>query len=251
MKKFYLPIISVLVSVALCGMPRPALADDYDDSQSHPLRVLAYLAHPFGLLVEWVVARPLHFLVSATPQQEYIFGHRPHPPIIPEAQPLYDYGVPKRVFLKETPPPMAALPQEPTAERVTVKEVMLERAVLKEVPKLVEVERIIFPNVAFRFASAELTDLGKGEVYLIAQRLKKNSNTVVIEGHADYVGSDEYNVRLGLLRAEIVKRELAQLGIDPARLSTVSMGKSKPLIEEETDWARAVNRRVELKTSSP
>jgi outer membrane protein OmpA-like peptidoglycan-associated protein len=73
----------------------------------------------------------------------------------------------------------------------------------KEVIKIVEVvislrkssgcdcrgERVVFPNVAFRFDSAELTELGKGEVYLAAQRLKEKANvTIAIEGHTDDVG---------------------------------------------------------------
>ncbi len=253
MKKLWQPIVSITLLLALTWVPPQAVAaDEYDDSQSHPLRVVAYLAHPVGVLVEWLLARPGHFLVSATPAQEYIFGHHPHPPILAEPQPLYDYGVSKRVPMQEPSAPRAALPQEPTAERVSIKEVVVEKSVLKEVPKIVEVERIIFPNVAFRFDSAELTDLGKGQVYLVGQRLtEKSDSNVVIEGHADYVGSDQYNMRLGLRRAETVKQELTQMGIDPTRLSTASMGESKPLIEQETDWARAVNRRVEFRTASP
>jgi peptidoglycan-associated lipoprotein len=254
MKKIYLLVLGMLVSAALCGAPRPAFAaaDEYDDSQSHPLRVAAYLAHPFGVLIEWLLARPGHFLVSATPELEYIFGHRPHPPILVEPQPLHDYGVPKRVPMKESPAPRAALPQEPTAERVIIKEVVLEKNVLKETPNVVEIEKIVFPSVAFRFDSADLTDLGKGQVYLVAQRLKENPNTLVaIEGHADDVGSNEYNMRLGLRRAERVKQELTQLGIESDRLSAASLGKSKPLIEQQTDWARAVNRRADFKTSAP
>jgi outer membrane protein OmpA-like peptidoglycan-associated protein len=253
MKKVWLFIGTVVISLALAGLPRQAIAaaDEYDDSQSHPLRALAYVAHPFGVLVEWLLARPGHFLVSATPELEYVFGHQPHPPLFTEPQPLYDYGVPKKVPMKESPPSRAALPEQPTAEVVTVKEVMVEKPVLKEVPKIVEVERVIFPEVAFRFDSADLTDLGRGQVYLVAQRLKENANAmVVLEGHADSVGSEEYNMRLGLRRAETVKQELTQLGIDPARLSTASLGKSKPLVEQQSDWARAVNRRVEFQTSS-
>lgn len=112
MKKLNLFIISMLVSVVLCGTARQAVADEYDDSQSHPLRVLAYIVHPVGVLAEWVLARPFHFLVSATPELEYIFGHRPHPPILAEPDPLHDYGVSRRVPLKDPPPVRAALPQE-------------------------------------------------------------------------------------------------------------------------------------------
>jgi len=150
--------------------------------------------------------------------------------------------------LQEPPPPakVTAAP-EPPKEVIRVVEVPVEKIVVKEVPKIVEVERVVFPNVAFRFDSAELTELGKGEVYLAAQRLKEKANiTIAIEGHTDDVGSNEYNERLGLRRAETVMKELASLGVDPGKMSAASLGETKPLIGQETSWARAVNRRVEF-----
>jgi hypothetical protein len=52
-------------------------ADDYDDSQSNPLRILAYLIHPVGYTLEWLATRPFHEVV-AQPDLEPIFGHEPH-----------------------------------------------------------------------------------------------------------------------------------------------------------------------------
>lgn len=52
-------------------------ADDYDDSQSHPLRLAAYLIHPIGYTLEWLVTRPFHELV-AQPDLEPVFGHSSH-----------------------------------------------------------------------------------------------------------------------------------------------------------------------------
>jgi len=127
----------------------------------------------------------------------------------------------------------------------------VEKIVIKEVPKIVEVERVVFSDIAFRFDSTQLTDFGKGKAYLAALKLKKSSDIiVVVEGHTDYIGSEEYNLQLGLSRAETVIQELAQLGIDPRRMSVVSLGESKPAIEQETDWARAVNRRVEFRITT-
>ena len=138
-------------------------------------------------------------------------------------------------------PVQTAEAKEPPAKQVAVKEV------IKEVPKIVEVEKLILPDVAFRFGSAELTELGKGTVYLVAQKLKKQSGTaLVVGGHADYVGTDEYNKKLGLHRAETVKRELIRLGVNAANIGVKSFGESKPLVNERAGWARAVNRRVEI-----
>lgn len=246
-----LPVF-LLLSICLSLLPGRVLADEYDDSQSHPLRVVAYVTHPVGVVLEWLTARPFHFLVSGTKELEYLFGHRPHPPLFAEAQPAYDFGVSKRAPMAVVEAPKRVAPKEPIAETVTVKEVIVEKTVLKEVPKIVEVEKVVFSDVAFRFNSAELTDLGKGKVYLTAQKLKEKSDiAVVIEGHADYVGSEEYNQRLGLRRADKVMKELAQLGIEPTRMSAASFGESKPIVEEKTDWARAINRRVEFRITTP
>jgi outer membrane protein OmpA-like peptidoglycan-associated protein len=150
--------------------------------------------------------------------------------------------------LNQPPPPakVTAAP-EPPKEVVKIVEVPVERIVIKEVPKIVEVERLVIPHVAFRFDSADLTELGKGEIYLAAQRLKEKSNmTIAIEGHTDDVGSNEYNEKLGMRRAETVMKELASLGVDPARMSAASLGETQPLIGQDTGWARAVNRRVEF-----
>jgi len=51
--------------------------DAYDDTQAHPLRLLAYLLHPAGFALEWGVTRPFHMLVS-TPGVDKVFGHTPH-----------------------------------------------------------------------------------------------------------------------------------------------------------------------------
>jgi OOP family OmpA-OmpF porin len=246
MKRSRLAIFVLALWFALGLRPSIAAPDEYDDSQSHPLRVLAYLVHPAAFLVEWTIFRPLHFLVSANEGLEAVFGHRSHPPIVAEPSPAHDYGMPRKVSMKPNAPAVKAAAPEP-AEKVRIVEVPVEKLVIKEVPKVVEVERHILPEIAFRFDSSELTDLGKGEVYLTAQKLKEKSNIVIaIEGHTDNIGTEEYNQRLGMRRAEVVMQELATLGIDPARMSIASQGKNKPLIEQDAEWARAVNRRVEL-----
>ena len=249
-----LRLLAFAMTLCLTLGPKPSVAapDEYDDSQSNPFRVAAYLLYPAGFITEWLVFRPFHFLVSSSAPAEAFFGHQPHPPVISDPRPYPYYGVSSRVPLQEAPPPakVTAAP-EPPKEVIRVVEVPVEKIVvkevIKEVPKIVEVERVVFPNVAFRFDSAELTELGKGEVYLAAQRLKEKANiTIAIEGHTDDVGSNEYNEKLGLRRAETVMKELASLGVDPGKMSAASLGETKPLIGQETSWARAVNRRVEF-----
>jgi hypothetical protein len=73
-------LMMVVAAVALLGSAQLSFAggaDDYDDSQSHPLRLAAYLVHPVGYTLEWLVTRPFHELV-AQPDLAPVFGHTSH-----------------------------------------------------------------------------------------------------------------------------------------------------------------------------
>jgi hypothetical protein len=74
-------LIAALSLVALLALSGSAFAipnDEYDDSQSYPLRVAAYLIHPVGVGLEYLIFRPFHWLVSHDETTEMIFGHTPH-----------------------------------------------------------------------------------------------------------------------------------------------------------------------------
>ncbi len=79
MKRFMLGLGFGVGMMAVAAMgPTTAWAHDaYDDSQSNPVRLLAYGIHPIGYALEWLVTRPIHFAVSS-PQLERVFGHGPH-----------------------------------------------------------------------------------------------------------------------------------------------------------------------------
>ena len=107
---------------------------------------------------------------------------------------------------------------------------------------------LYFPDTNFDFNVRKLNAMGKARVKTAAEILKREGALqVVLEGHADERGTDAYNMKLGIDRAEAVKAELISLGISPSTLSTVSFGESRPLFTEKEDWAYAANRRVEIK----
>ena len=85
------------------------------------------------------------------------------------------------------------------------------------------------------------------EVAKVGNFMKKYpTTTAVIEGYADEVGSDEYNMKLSQQRAEsVVKVLVADYGIEPARLSAKGYGKSKPIATNATDAGRQRNRRID------
>ena len=71
-------LVGLGMVVWLAAVPGSARAHDaYDDSQAHPLRLIAYAVNPVGYGLEWLVTRPIHFLVSS-PGVERVFGHVPH-----------------------------------------------------------------------------------------------------------------------------------------------------------------------------
>jgi len=71
-------VLSLALATILIGSPIAARAHDaYDDSESNPLRLAAYAVYPVGFALEWVLVRPVHFVVS-NPGLERVFGHVPH-----------------------------------------------------------------------------------------------------------------------------------------------------------------------------
>ncbi len=81
--------------------------------------------------------------------------------------------------------------------------------------------------------------------------LKTNSSvSIQIEGHCDQRGGSQYNLALGEKRANAVRKFLQGNGINRDRLTTISMGKEKPLDAAETEEAYAKNRRANLVITS-
>lgn len=102
-------------------------------------------------------------------------------------------------------------------------------------------------SVQFDFDKGDLTDEAKMVLSNFAARIKAQNKSVYIEiqGHTDSIGVEEYNLWLGLVRAESVKNYLyTQHGISLHRMSTFSYGESKPLVENDTPENRAMNRRI-------
>jgi outer membrane protein OmpA-like peptidoglycan-associated protein len=70
---------------------------------------------------------------------------------------------------------------------------------------------------------------------------------IEVTGHTDNVGSDDYNNRLGLRRAESTKEILIRKGIPGQAISVSSRGESAPVASNGTDQGRAQNRRTEIR----
>lgn len=100
-------------------------------------------------------------------------------------------------------------------------------------------------TIHFEYDKSTLTSKTKKELQANSAWLKKNAGVrVQIEGHCDARGSIEYNLALGERRANAVKSYLVSQGVSEARLSVISYGKEKPLVNGDSDEAYAKNRRA-------
>jgi peptidoglycan-associated lipoprotein len=105
-------------------------------------------------------------------------------------------------------------------------------------------------TVYFAFDDYTLNQDAQSKLNSFAEGLKSSQGAAVqIEGHCDERGSIEYNLALGERRANSVKNYLVRLGVDPARLSTISYGEEKPRADGHDESAWSQNRRAEFVVS--
>ena len=101
--------------------------------------------------------------------------------------------------------------------------------------------------VYFAFDDYTLNTESQAKLTAMADALKANKAAVVqIEGHCDERGTVEYNLALGERRAQSVKNFLTQLGVEAARLPTISYGEEKPVAQGHSEDAWSKNRRAEF-----
>jgi outer membrane protein OmpA-like peptidoglycan-associated protein len=102
-------------------------------------------------------------------------------------------------------------------------------------------------DVLFATGKANLSPAANKSVAKLAEFLKKYpTRNVLIEGHTDSVGSDDFNLALSQQRANSVKARLVADAVDPARITTVGYGKKYPVASNDTKAGKAQNRRVDL-----
>jgi len=106
-------------------------------------------------------------------------------------------------------------------------------------------------TINFDFDKYDIRSDARGVLSQNADYLKSNSSIKVqIEGHCDERGGTEYNIALGERRANAAKKYLADLGVGGDRVSTISYGEERPLVDESNPEAWAKNRRAEFRVTS-
>ena len=103
----------------------------------------------------------------------------------------------------------------------------------------------ILKDIYFDFDKYDVRDDAKPVLRFLADYLIKNtSESILMEGHCDERGTNEYNLALGEKRALSAKKYLLSFGVSSSRLETISYGEEKPLCAEKTENCWAKNRRA-------
>ncbi|KQQ42495.1 peptidoglycan-associated lipoprotein [Duganella sp. Leaf126] len=148
---------------------------------------------------------------------------------------------------ENTPPPVVERPatgQSPAqSDTRTVAPVETKSLDPLDDPKGVLANRSVY----FDFDSYTVRADGRPVVENHSAYLTKNkSRQILIQGNTDDRGGSEYNLALGLKRAEAVRKAMTTLGVSDSQIEAVSLGKEKPKATGTDEAARAENRRADI-----
>ncbi|MGH8854365.1 MAG: OmpA family protein [Telluria sp.] len=151
----------------------------------------------------------------------YKFGRPAKAAWVAPAAPVVAAPVPEAPRVEPTPP---APEPVPTAEKVS-----------------------IAAEALFDFDKSIVKPEGKAALDEFMAKLEgMNTEVMIAVGHTDSVGTDAYNNKLSLRRADAVKAYMVSKGLDPARLYTEGKGETQPVADNTTAEGRAKNRRVTI-----
>ncbi|MEM6646736.1 MAG: OmpA family protein [Bacteroidota bacterium] len=117
-----------------------------------------------------------------------------------------------------------------------------------EVERVGEGIQVTFESgILFGFDSSSLTPDARASLNQLALSLNQYDNTeLVVIGHTDAKGGDDYNQQLSQRRANSAASYLMSQGVSPSRITTLGKGETEPIATNDTDFGRSQNRRVEV-----
>lgn len=134
------------------------------------------------------------------------------------------------------PAPVAAKEEPKRVETVPVTEVVEAKPVMTT-----------FENIHFDFDKYNIRDDAKPTLKVMSDWFVKNKSAkMLLEGHCDERGTNEYNLALGERRAKSTRDYLVSSGVGKDRLDMISFGEERPLCKEQTEECWQKNRRVQF-----
>jgi peptidoglycan-associated lipoprotein len=138
-----------------------------------------------------------------------------------------------------TPPPPPPPPPPAPPVKVPTDDEIYEGLPLEDIAKK------YLTDVFFDYDSVELSDQTRASLQKNAEFMKRRASArILIEGHADSRGTNEYNLALGERRADATRDYIVSLGVAADRLTVVSKGEEQPFCREETESCWQQNRRA-------
>jgi outer membrane protein OmpA-like peptidoglycan-associated protein len=180
---------------------------------------------------------------------------RPKPPALPES-PQVMAPVPKETAPAVTPPAETAPAETPPAPDVSPPEpapTAVEPGTTQDFAAYLGGSGETTPHafaptpLNFAFGSARPTPESMRTLDDIAAALKAHpAATIRVESHTDAIGTQDANLNLSQARADALKNELVDRGVDGSRIETAGMGSELPIASNDTAEGRARNRRSEI-----
>ena len=211
MKRILMPLAAL--AVALFATPFSAMAQPAQGYWTQPAGGNAVWKSGFGLCWRAGYWTPAMAIIECDPD------------LVPKP--------PAPVAVPPPPPPPPPAPAKP--------------APAKPKPAPVAEKVTLAADVLFDFDKSVLKPEGKAKLDDLANKVRAiNLEVVIAIGHTDSIGSDAYNQKLSVRRAESVKAYLVSKGVEPNRVYTEGKGEKQPVADNKTRDGRAKNRRVEI-----
>lgn len=107
---------------------------------------------------------------------------------------------------------------------------------------------IVLDHLIFELGKAVINSKSYPELDEVVAMMKENTKIVIqLEGHTDNKGNADANLKLSQSRVDAVKKYITSKGISKDRVKTKAFGGTQPIATENTEEARALNRRVEMR----
>ncbi|WP_375324479.1 OmpA family protein [Flagellimonas sp. GZD32] len=155
-----------------------------------------------------------------------------------------------KTLFAEIPPENILVDSRPAGDCETTKTNMLHELRYKWVTRSDDViEHLDHTKVFYKFDSDEEITNAATLAYFdeLATFLKSSGDAILITGYTDADGEEEYNLELGLKRAQEYKNHLISLGVDETKIAVETKGEADPWKPNDTEENKRLNRRVEIK----